>query len=405
MAKQKTYSQEYVDNHECTWTTNNKRFKNLIGNVYDKLTVIKMHYREAPHTFWLLRCTCGSHISLSTNNIANGRKSCSVCTFKSMSERSLVPKEENLRLVRVNHPTLECVSYKEGVKSESLWYCYECNTPFYHRVSRLKETTKPLCRCNHNKFCRWTQQLRTHQIKEIAALRGLQFLGWKDTYKGNTSRFYLKCDKHKHFESNVNNFTNTKQTYGCPYCSFEKPTVEKHTVAEMKVKSVEIHGEGSYSYDNFEYTCSRTASEIMCNTCNKPSYNSYDNHINKKQGCRCKACYGFNSKISASLYLHQLDNVAVKYGITNHDPYERMRLQGTTGDFSHDMLRIYSSSDGQKILDTETYIKQNIQKHFLTKEQLGQGFSETMCISRLEETIEYLDSVLGVPTFIKGKVE
>ena len=78
-----------------------------------------------------------------------------------------------------------------------------------------------------------------------------------------------------------------------------------------------------------------------------------------------------------------------------------MRLQSKSGSFSHEMLYIFESSDGRLILDCETYIKQNIQKNFLMKEELPQGFSETMCLSKLDNTIDYLITRLGEPIFTK----
>lgn len=399
MAKQKTYSQEYVDNHECAWSTDNSRFKNLIGNEYGKLKVIKMHYRESPHTFWLLKCECGTHISLSTNNIATGRESCSVCAFSKMSKNCTVSLEKSLAEVKEKHPTLEYKSHKKlGVKYKWLWYCTECETPFYASCANLKSSNGHVCRCNPIKFCKWTQQLRDSQIKDLCATRNLKFLGWKDEYKSVTSRFFVKCPVHQHYEVNVNNFTNTSMDYGCPSCSLIKPTRPKHNVEEMEILSSIVHGEGMYSYQNFVYTGSRDSSYIHCNTCDSEFKNSYDNHINKGQGCRCKAGYGYNTGMGGKFYLHKLDDFAVKYGITNYDPYERMRLQSKSGNYDHEMLYVFESDNGQLILDCETYIKRNVQKNFITKDKLGQGFSETMCISNLDITLQYLKSKLGLPT-------
>lgn len=377
----KYYTQEEVDSSSCDWKPSSSKFKDLTGEVNGRLTVLKIFKRITPHTFWFVKCSCGNIQTLTTNQWSQERVCCTACSFKEMGKRTIKPLKERLSSVKRNHPSLELIdSYDGKVKTQWLWYCPDCNTPYHHRVDHVSQENKT-CRCNPNKFSRWTQSLREGQIKEVCLSRGLRFLGWKDKYQNSTSRMFLKCPKHPHYQSSVGNFVTNHASYGCPYCAEEnRGNSRKHDNMLIETKGRELFN-GKFSYDNFEYVDSRTPSIVVCNDCSKEFKVSFDNHINKKRGCPYEK--GRNQK---ELYIQQiLDKglpICIKFGIAT-DSEQRMAEHSRSTIYETSALRVYAFSNSLTCKDAESYIKSIVKGSFLTKREFPSGNTETTCITNM----------------------
>ena len=390
--KQETYTTEYVENYHCNWSPTSPKFKNLQGNTFGDLKVIKLHKRVDPHTFWFCSCSCGSNISLNTNQLNRGSNSCSKCSFSRMGERCSTPLEDKLAEVKSTHPNYQLInSFGNKPKGYWFWYCPDCITGFYHRIDHVKGKAE-VCRCS-GKFVRWTQQLREHQIKEICLERNLKFLGWKDTYTRATSRFFLKCNKHPHFESNVNNFTKSSANYGCPYCSFEKPTKEKHGLEKFILDGNKVH-EGKFNYSQYTYTDSRTPSTVQCLVCNDFFEVSYDNHVNKKRGC--PSCKGKNQTFSYLLLIKDGEiPLAVKFGITTNLA-QRIAEHVKGCPSTIEILHTWEFPNSSSCKLAEKTVKKIIDRTYLNKIDFPTGNTETTHVNEITNIINIFESFGGI---------
>jgi hypothetical protein len=57
-----------------------KQIHNLVGQQFEKLTVISLSHRKTPHTYWHCVCKCGGKTIASTNNLRRGRHASCGCT-------------------------------------------------------------------------------------------------------------------------------------------------------------------------------------------------------------------------------------------------------------------------------------------------------------------------------------
>lgn len=382
------YTEEDVNNHTSILPKSPK-FMNLTGQVFGELKVVKHFHTIKCHTSWFCKCSCGSFTIIKTNQLNRGRERCTACAFKFISDNTKMSADHLLKEVKEKHPYYELVDSKGGGNDEYwLWYCPDCNTPFYKRPSRLREADNKICRCNKSSnFSGWTQQLREHQIKQIASDKGLHFLGWESSYVNSKSYLYVKCPIHKHYKTTVNNFTKQGSSNNCPECFKQnRGKSKRHTLEDFISRATEIH-KGLYDYSEYEYIDARTGGKIFCTTCKGTFKASYDNHINKKRGCGL--CKGKRAK---NLYLLIIKDkgtpIGLKYGIATSTESRVKEHESATG-FSFDIIKDISFDENYVCRDAETYIKRHYgNKGYLSKAIFKSGNTETVSLTKLDEILE-----------------
>lgn len=401
-AREVYYTQNDVDIHSTSWVPNNK-FTDITGRIFGKLTVLKLYGKEKNHTWWFCKCGCGRIIKASTNRLNSKNKvSCTTCSKIIFSEKCKVGKDKLLNDVLTKFPKLICVDSKDGTARASWdWFCPDCNTPFSSRVGNLMipERSTP-CRCDNGmRFTQWTTELREEQILKRCKLINATFLGWfdDDKYTRSTSRIWLSCNEHpehKPWDSAVNNFIG-ETIYGCPECGvLKRAESSKHTLEELIEDGTRVH-RGLYTYENYVYKGSRVAGEITCTCCGKPFYQGYDNHINKKKGCRCQADFGYHIDRSGWFYIQSLDHSGCKLGITNLSPEERMYQQSNKSIFKHRLLHKFFFTDGNIPLKIENLCKDKLALGVVPKDDMNDGFTETCFIEDLETILTIVEEVVN----------
>ena len=388
----KLYSQEEVENWNCTWSTTNPRFMDLEGKVFGELTILKLHKKEGPSTFWFAECGCGNIISAKTGCLNRGKDRCSYCSLSQYGEGKIIPEKVHLLKIQRLHPNIKLVNSFDGKsKTEWLWYCEKCNTPFKNRIDKFAGKKSP-CRCS-GRFCKWDEGSRERQILEICKDRGLKFLGWEDHYVNSKSRLYVKCPIHEHYNINVGNFVNDTAKHGCPTCSKVKPTVVKHGLDKLKLKGSLLFN-GKFTYDNYEYTCARTPSKVYCTDCEEYFEVSYDNHINKKRGCPYEK--GRNQKQGYIFQVKDADiPVALKVGISSNWE-DRYRRQSSCSIYDLEVVGVWLFDKVLDCKEWESYVKKSFTRGVLTKEEYSDGFNETYEVTDLEKIIKTYNRFNGV---------
>lgn len=372
----------------------NKRFIDLTGKIFGGLKVIKFHYRAAPHSFWFCKCDCGSILSTSTNQLNRGRSECGKCGMKKGGERRRKSLQEIVSVIKEAHPDIEILRSGDN-KGKSLWhfYCPSCVTDFVTTIGRMYKKEKP-CRCE-GKFVYYTKIQRERQIKETATKRGLKFLGWKSDFdSGNTSRFFVKCPSHPHYEINIANFL-AHNEYGCPYCADERKGLScKHTLEKFIEDANRVHN-NKFDYSDYEYICSRTPSYIYCPDCDVTFKASYDNHVNKQRGCPAE-------KGKAPIYTYLLSiyenstPIGLKYGkATKYGRRIKEHINGNKH-YKIEVVGVWKYPDIIACNDSETTVKRNVEPYHLDRKCFLTGAQETVCVSELENIIKMFDENKGI---------
>lgn len=116
-----------------------------------------------------------------------------------------------------------------------------------------------------------------------------------------------------------------------------------------------------------------------------------------KGGTGCPKCtkYGYDPSLPACFYVQSLSDNGIilgyKIGITNRDPFVRMREQSGKSRFLHDLVKIVYSDNGGCILSLERKIKDEVVLNYFSKKDVTDGYTETLSPLNLEKVFEILD--------------
>lgn len=217
-----------------------------------------------------------------------------------------------------------------------------------------------------------------------------------DTYIYDESLHYdsddtvdINCREHGMFKQNCIDHYNGG---GCPACAKIKRGLGLRLKQEAFIeKSIDRHG-SRYDYSRVNCTGSKNKVAIICREHGEflqvPSY-----HLD---GNGCPSCKksGFNPQKQSYFYVNRVGEDALKYGISNNEPRERLLSQQRSTDL--DVEHIVSfRGDGFSVLQLENIIKSNLGGNFLNKEQLRDGFTETLPINKLNELMVIISNFMG----------
>lgn len=386
----KYYTEEEIKDLGEDTSNFGKKFIDMTGKVFGELEVLKFHYRKNPHSYWFCKCSCGSISSASTNQLNRDKTSCGKCGTKSGGYKRRKSFSEIIKLIKEKHPSIEILR-KGKNRGKSVWhfYCPFCATDFSSSLDRMYKDDCA-CRCE-GRYTNCTKIQRERQIKEVAARKGLKFLGWKTDFdSGNNSRFFVKCPSHPHYEINIANFVTTTADYNCPYCADERKGLScKHTLEKFIEDANRVHN-GKFDYSNYVYTCSRTPSYIYCPDCDITFKASYDNHVNKQRGCPAE-----RGRVPIYTYLLSIYDgdvpIGLKYGKANK--YE-VRIKAHINGNKHyniETVGVWKYPDINACNHSETTVKRNVKPYHLDKKCFSTGAQETVCVSELENIIKMFE--------------
>lgn len=121
-------------------------------------------------------------------------------------------------------------------------------------------------------------------IAKAIEVQGNKYIYTDTIYRGIHEMIDIICPIHGKFQQEAGKHLYAKR--GCPKCN---GGIAK-TKEEMVQKANDIHGYGTYSYDNFVYVNSKTIGEIHCNKCGNDFWMTMDHHTNKHHAQGCPIC-------------------------------------------------------------------------------------------------------------------
>lgn len=155
-------------------------------------------------------------------------------------------------------------------------YCPRCGVYFWQTPNN--HLSGKGCKICGNKRLSERKRLKSDNIIERFNKVHDNKFEYLDDYTGNKEKMTIKCLRcGKIFRQRASNHLRGQ---GCPFCANH---VLK-TKDQFEEESIKVHGEGKFSYDEFEYKGNRRKGKIKCLKCRMVFMQSPSNHL-KGQGC------------------------------------------------------------------------------------------------------------------------
>lgn len=213
-------------------------------------------------------------------------------------------------------------------------------------------------------------KLTKETVNERIKDRGLELIS---DYIDTKTKSEFKCH-HGHYW--IGTSSNIMRGSGCPACADTSLTKE--------IINQRISHRGLIMID--DYVNYRTKSQFKCQ-CGHFWMATSSDIDGCGNGCPVCAIYGYNTSKPGTLYA--LDFVTfIKYGITN-DLTRRLNEHKKNGKFTIVFTKLFEN--GISARNLENQIKQTLGVKFVTKEICPDGYTETLCPTKLKDLIEMIN--------------
>lgn len=282
-------------------------------------------------------------------------------------------------------------------------------------------------------------ELKRGEINSKLSPRGITMVG-PIVKNSTTTKTDFMCEHGHQWSSTLNNVLNVGR--GCPHCSNHSPLSKKEINERLFDRKIEIIGEYNGTHSKTEFQCKHghrwvtvpnkvinagtgcpecarhgragmspveieealsqrniTMVGTYINTTTKTDFvcehghqwsatlNNVIGHNSGCPGCADHGGGGFNPAKPGHLYVIDF-KLFIKYGITN-DLQRRLKEHQKNG--VHRVISTQLFEDGSKARDLERKIKSMIGSRHATKEQCPDGYTETLCPSKLSELMAIID--------------
>lgn len=272
-----------------------------------------------------------------------------------------------------------------GVSTRIGLVCPKCDTLYTPRTADFvsKGSRCPSCR---GKFKR-TDDIA---IKDIDSVRGDHifkgFVGGHYTTCTET-RLIMQCPSGHDYNPTFNDFVNTGSR--CPECGFNKNREINRQSEEEAIEKLENTG---HKFVRFVNGCYTSCHDRVVMECDKGHH--YENtYISITSGVMCDQCrqYGYKENIPAYFYLQKLYKddyfVGIKFGITNRTPNLRRISMKCSSNLRHEIIYTKYYEDGKIPRMVEHALKKAFKTRHIIKEDMQDGYTETIAPEHLEEVI------------------
>ena len=198
----------------------------------------------------------------------------------------------------------------------------------------------------------------------------------------------LSCSYGHIWFAPVNRILRNKQ-YRCPHCCNRAKLTKDVINARIKNRNITLLDEPINTI---------TKSSFLCGSCNNIWNTKIDCVINSGSGCPYCAKRGFSPNKKGCLYINRIfckdGKQGLKFGITNGDHNQRSSKHVAKSNSSYSTISVYHHLDGQIIKNLEKSIKNRFknQVKYLSKEELPDGYTETLPIECLAELILFVEN-------------
>lgn len=213
--------------------------------------------------------------------------------------------------------------------------------------------------------------------------RGVTFIDeFNPSVSKTKDKHWFQCpknDTHK-WESRITDQI-SKNPKGCPHCANNQPSSKDKVNKNIEHLRIEMVG---------DYVKAHTKSKFLCKCCNHVWYaRPTDFQTPEPNGCPMCAHHGFKIYKPGFLYVLQYTKLkCLKYGITNYPP---IRITKLSSQSPCTVVTLLEFDKGWKALEIEQAIKKHFGTKHVTKEQLPDGYTETLPLELKEELLSCLN--------------
>lgn len=219
--------------------------------------------------------------------------------------------------------------------------------------------------CPH---CAGNARLTKDDVNSRLEKRGIRMTS---EYVNHRSLSEFECEFNHKWTTTTNSVI---QGSGCPHCAGNSSLSSEIVNSKIKHRGIRMIG---------EYTNQSTNTEFICEH-NHRWEATPTNVMNHSSGCPHCAEYGYNPSKPGWIYVLKFANF-IKYGITN-DIKRRLAEHLKNGEYIIIISTLYE--DGKVPRTLENSIKKELGGKFITKEQCPDGYTETLCCTKLDQLLE-----------------
>ncbi len=240
-------------------------------------------------------------------------------------------------------------------------------------------------------------------IKSKLKDTNVEFVGFKGVYKGNASKLVLKCKTHniEWDTCTLKSLMAQKTPVRCSECLVEMTRELYGIPFDVAIKNIHSKCEElNYTFKGFVsgYVNTRSKLHLCCNEHGTEwKTTSYDKFMAGRSGCHLCKPTGYKTSRPGHIYIQKISGVcnAIKFGITNLSPEERMKQQQRKSILNHEMMFCWEFDDGRMAYLIENEIKRRFKGvvGVVPKELMDDGFTETLPIEILPNFLKDVKSL------------
>jgi glutaredoxin len=204
-------------------------------------------------------------------------------------------------------------------------------------------------------------------INDMIVDSGITMIG---EYMGSKINSLFMCNFGHQWMAKPNNILSNN---GCPHCSRQFRLTKEIVNERINHRGIFLVG---------DYINNKTKTEFMCE--HGHTWLTRTDDVLNGHGCPYCTKRGYSPSKPGTLYLLDFGHF-IKYGITN-DSLRRLREHQHNGQYTVLFTKFYE--DGRIPQNLERQIKQQFGGRFVTKDIMPDGWTETLCKSKLEQIME-----------------
>ncbi|EHC1824530.1 hypothetical protein JT459_000812 [Salmonella enterica] len=267
--------------------------------------------------------------------------------------------------------------------------CPKCGSENYTRVRRL------------------SNDVVMRAINESCVKMKVEFLGFVGgEYAGNKTKLILRCKKHDYIFQNTSfiGFTSGESSYCCRMCDIERKRTTFAVPENVVVDKINNRcKELNYKFLGFVngYTNKSSKLHLHCVTHNVEwKTTSVEKFMCGRSGCHMCKTTGYKTTKPGYIYVQRVSGVvdAIKFGITNLFPEERLKQQQRRSKLKHELVFCWKFEDGHCAYEIESQIKQKWRDHigFVDRSIMEDGFTETLPVEILPHFLKEVKSLCNL---------
>lgn len=224
---------------------------------------------------------------------------------------------------------------------------------------------------------------------------GIKFKGWVGIYSGAKTYCVLECEKHGEWSTTDLSHLLSSTSKRCPGCSSE--AISKARKMEDHEHIIGFMATGSFVYGSEFKKVSGIGEiptwEVYCPICDVTRTSRQSNLKEGKKPCDC------SHRQSYKCYIHSiLDNgtaIGIKFGITVNQ-IRRLASQRCKSVFDIEPVGIWEMIDPETARKCEAHCLKTFECGVFSKQEVGDGFTETTWTYNLDKIIEIYEDYGGI---------